>query len=466
MNFVLARISIVSCRGLFLIYRKAAIFAVILYANIWSWAETAPNSDPRRDPAFAVGDLIVSSYIYDRELKKANQERESRGLDPLGKLELETWSREWADRLCLTNEAIELGYGSHRKVKRAVDILSAYMLVEHPESPFARLLLAESKKTQAKADASVKRRSRQEAKRTISEWESLMADEARIKLNRKLAGELVVELTRNYQGGDKIELENLRIKSGGILFSYFNGSEERRVSVERFAAFYNDAVFKNYPTSLSLLEESVKRMVVGRAKLELALQKGLDLDWRFQEEKENFRRNVIANIFEEEALIPAIDVSRGDIEEAYQTNPEAFLRPKGIYIWRLDFDTFESATLSRRGLTSAIVRGRKDDTFLLDFAIPEEAIQRRVIASSPELPEALGDQLLNRPVGWVSRVYVEDDSFVYFVKGEEEGVEASPLESVESIIRKHIVAEKLGLHKNELLGTLRLKYPLRQWIER
>lgn len=76
----------------------------------------------------------LSEYFLKRQVAKSSSRRE------IQEIGIDSWLKNWADRLRLDNRAIDEGYADHPQVTNAVEKVSAYMLINGMDSPFFRLV--------------------------------------------------------------------------------------------------------------------------------------------------------------------------------------------------------------------------------------------------------------------------------------------------------------------------------------
>jgi hypothetical protein len=191
--------------------------------------------------------------------------------------------------------------------------------------------------------------------------------------------------------------------------AHLEGQEGRQVvTIADFAQYYNSLFIRKLPERAIDIYDFVKDILMFRRDLREARRLGLDTRRDFVEHKENYRNELILNLYEKEQVRPKLGVGSGAVADYYNSHREEYERPTRISGRVYTFDGLTEATaFAKAAMASPMEALRSALNFEPLVATPETSYPGvrplSHIIFSPAKPKVVGP--LTKGSQWVVWAY-------------------------------------------------------------
>ncbi len=421
----------------------------------FSFAEVEELDDAQR-VAFSVGNIEITSYVYERELAKLRHSY-SDGFD---ELIWKHWLDGWVDKLRVVGLAEEAGYGANATVLDSVGRTSRYILILGKDGPFQKRVVQPMVEASMPDYAIAGDSERAQARRSVLEE---MAEECieSCNLSTHKEGVLCVLLGAKLDvKGDEMTVQQVGGGCGDIaLYSFDLDSERVTVSVSAFRATYRDRLVKRRLVSEEVLEREIRSMVVEELFYRKAIDLGIDRDPHFLLEQSNFRNDVMYNVYLETELVGAGEQSA---EQYYETHIGTFTVPRVVETWEVGAVSEDVAQEAIKRIKELSISGSLGENSRLSVqeSLGVTVTSNWIDLTNREYPEQILGNLMESPEGWVSPLFRKGDSAVFWVKIKVLETRLLSFEEARESVANKMQAERVEDFLKLRMPGLREKYPL------
>lgn len=269
-------------------------------------------------PRIQVGNIIISNYIYDRELNRSFNQKSSKETDSNT---IKKWKTDWINKLLIACEARELGYDKDPDTLKSTEILANHMLTNNSSGPYANWLLRTVSTPHneiAKAPEPIKNLIKNDAERILESASKTVDPDTLKKLLTLLPKE------KPDTGYEAREL------SEEILFHYTTGKRRVTVTVQEFINHYNNTVVKHPLTNYNNISKETNAFIINKTRMQTVQSMNLDKDWHFLQERENFINNTIYIKYINSEIRPSLSTTHEELKSYFYAKIDLFKTPKRI----------------------------------------------------------------------------------------------------------------------------------------
>jgi hypothetical protein len=242
-----------------------------------------------------------------------------------------------------------------------------------------------------------------------------------------------------------------------LAFYLFDG-KRRRIGPADFIRHFKQSVVHQTPRDSASLATALEDMVVEEYNYRSAKKAGLDRQPKFVQDRWNFELNQALALYEQEALIPTIALSSGELRTYYNQHREQYLEPSAatgaLYI-------FPTKSRARQAMNRLLRNETAGAMLLAEKVIDPLTITREGPPLFASLPNAFLIQISD---GQKIGPLMKSGMFTIFVKTSSSGREAPPLAQIENNVRHDLLRTKLNtaeldlFHRNGSLHTIRFHF--------
>lgn len=373
------------------------------FGGISLFATTLPTTETI---SLRVGSICVSSYIYARERDRFSMAQEN--FDEAG------WRAGWIDRLKVINRAIDRGWRQQPEVTNAIRIMSRFMIIYEPESPFNRLVIDPAitlpSDTLQPHSAREKRRLRNEHLEKLSRQ---IAEELDLRIDPTGAEHAIRWAASLPQSPDtSIESHDQTI----FLYDYSHDQIRISVSLAGFKQLYREKILQHRISDTASLRSEITALLVHENLYQQALAQKLDEDRRFLLELENFTQKTIYNAYINRPFNQEPQHGDTEVKAHFISNHSSYRKPT-IVTLRL----FESGDPKILREIQSYLRMERERTgqpgHLLTMEKPRPGLvtyERTLTEGDPVIADGT-ERLYNLNPGWISPLRAAPGRFYFYV---------------------------------------------------
>jgi hypothetical protein len=258
--------------------------------------------------------------------------------------------------------------------------------------------------------------------------------------------------------------EEAALGGPGEVLATYRGPNGKQVITERdFIRQFNERMIRTTPRDAAGLVSAIEDIVVEEYDYAEAVGAGLDQEPKFVQDRRNFEFRQALALYEKEILAPRIPISAAEVRSYYVERSERYAVPGDatgtLYRFASAATAREASLLLNQGGTAAAA------------ALAEEVIDPAVIERQgpPLVPGRPNGSFLGMPDGRTIGPFEQAGRAAIFLKRSSGGRQIPPLEEIESVVRQHMLRERLDEAEMKMFpgkdgtGALRIYFEFSQY---
>lgn len=261
-----------------------------------------------------------------------------------------------------------------------------------------------------------------------------LLDECAVHWEQAALTPLQLALVALPEGAQTITPESIAWFAGQTVAKYSVDGQLREISTGAYASHFNQRLMRQMPRTQGELMASLQDMMVEEHDFLAARKAGLDRQPKFVQDRRNFALNQALQAFENEKLVPGLQISAEELGAYYERHRAKYEQPEEVAGRLYHFASADDAVAARQQLGEPNAAGSgnfpgKDVLLRQDGASPLEGIANQVLMQ-------LADDTVFGPVPAGS-------GFAVFLKQATTKRATPSLEKIAPMVRSELIRIKL-----------------------